>query len=135
MTATEFQRLHGSGIGNQDVSVKRPQIKPTHETHDHRPVQNPKPKRHKATALGAAVRGEKEGVQRTRIRFTGFRVKPLDPDNFAGSVKDLLDGLRHSGLIHGDEPWRIILETEQVKVGSFKEEKTMIEIDTPTASY
>jgi hypothetical protein len=70
-------------------------------------------------------------VARTRVRFTGYRVRPLDPDNFAGSVKDLLDGLRHAHLIEGDEPWRIDFETAQKKVKSFKEEKTMIEIETP----
>lgn len=68
---------------------------------------------------------------RVRVRFTGYRVRPLDPDNFAASCKDGLDFLRHSHLIEGDEPWRIILETEQVKVRSFKEEKTVIEVEMP----
>jgi hypothetical protein len=93
-----------------------------------RPLPNPKPKQNKAAALGATVRGEKKGVRRTRVRFVGYRVKPLDPDNFAGSCKDLLDGLRHAGLISGDEPWRIIFETEQEKVAHYKDERTEIEI-------
>jgi len=82
-----------------------------------------------AAALVPAVPGKTKSVRRITVRFVGYRVKPLDPDNFAGSVKDLLDGLRHSGLIPGDEPWRIILETEQVRVRSLGEEKTIIEID------
>lgn len=101
--------------------------------HDHnpnRPIPNAEPQRDQAPALGKAAQGAKTSLSRTTVRFVGYRVRPLDPDNFAGSVKDLLDGLRHAHLIEGDEPWRIILETEQVKVGSFKEEKTVIELTT-----
>lgn len=98
--------------------------------HDHpdSPLPDTKPQRHQAPALGGADEGKAKGVDRVTVRFVGYRVRPLDPDNFAGSVKDLLDGLRHCGLIQGDEPWRIILETEQVQVKTLKEEKTVIEI-------
>lgn len=89
------------------------------------------PERDQAPALGTAVPGKEEGVPRTRVRFTGYRCQPLDPDNFAGGTKDLLDGLRHAGLIQGDESWRIILETEQVKVSKRKDQKTVIEIFYP----
>ncbi len=85
---------------------------------------------HEAPALDCADAREASGLRRTRIRFTGYRVRPLDPDNFAGSVKDLLDGCRHAGFISGDEPWRIVLETTQKKVRTFAEEKTLIEIET-----
>jgi hypothetical protein len=91
-------------------------------------IPNPEPQRHQAPALGKAVPREATGLRRTLVRFTGYRVRPLDPDNFAGSVKDLLDGLRHAGILQGDEPWRIKLETEQEKVGKYSEEKTIIEI-------
>lgn len=94
------------------------------------PLPNSLPQPDQKTALGAPVQGKAEGFQRTLVRFVGYRVRPLDPDNFAGSVKDLLDGLRHAGLLSGDEPWRIRLETEQVKVGTYAEERTEIEIDT-----
>ena len=94
-----------------------------------REVPNPQPQHHEAPTLGVTAKGEKEGVRRVTVRFTGYRVRPLDPDNFAGSVKDLLDGLRHAGLLRGDEPWRIKLETEQVKVGSFADEETVIEVE------
>jgi hypothetical protein len=94
-------------------------------------VSHPKPKRDKKAALGRADEREASGMGRIKIRFTGRRVRPLDPDNFAGSVKDLLDGLRHSQLISGDEPWRIILETEQEKVDHYYEEETIIEITIP----
>lgn len=111
------------------ILQRNPQLIKVDEHNTRCPLPNPKPERHKASALGKAIRGEADRVQRVIIRFTGFRVKPLDPDNFAGSVKDLLDGLRHAHVIGGDENWRIKLETEQVKVSHYKDEKTVIEID------
>lgn len=100
------------------------------EDNTERKVPHPQSERNEAPALGGAVQGEANSVQRVVVRFTGYRVKPLDPDNFAGSVKDLLDGLRHAGILLGDEPWRIKLETEQVKVAHYKDEQTVIEIET-----
>ena len=84
----------------------------------------------KAPALGGTIQGEKESIPSTTVRFTGYRVRRLDPDNFAGGCKDLLDGLRHAGLIKGDEWWRITLETRQVKVDHFEDEYTIIEVDS-----
>jgi hypothetical protein len=81
--------------------------------------------------LGGTAPGGQKGEDRARVRFTGYRVRPLDPDNFAGSVKALLDGCRYAGLIDGDEPWKIILETDQVRVRTFAEEKTVIVLDLP----
>ena len=87
------------------------------------------------SALGSPVKGKEKSMgglqERVRIKFTGHRVKPLDPDNFAGSVKDCLDFLHRSGIIEGDEPWKIILETDQEKVKHYEEEKTEIEIQYP----
>lgn len=99
------------------------------EDNTERKVPHPQSERNQASALGGAVQGETEGVRRIVVRFTGYRVKPLDPDNHAGGQKDLLDGLRHAGLIPGDEPWRIKLETEQVKVAHYKDEQTVIEVE------
>jgi len=103
-----------------------------YEANPDSPVPNTQPERNPTPALAQPRNRKAKSVARTRVRFTGFRVRPLDPDNFAGSVKDLLDGLRHAHLIEGDEPWRIDFETAQKKVKSFKEEKTVIEIETPT---
>jgi len=94
------------------------------------PIPNAKPKRNKTPALGSAVQRKTSSIPSVRLCFTGYRVRPLDPDNFAGSVKDLLDGLRHAQLIYGDEWWRISLETKQVKVAHYEEEYTLIEIET-----
>ncbi len=103
--------------------------KAKHETNHQCKIQDSEPQPHKTPALGTTVQGKTQGLERTRVCFIGYRVKPLDPDNFAGSVKDLLDGLRHSGLIHGDEVWRIAFETRQEKVKSYAEEKTVIELE------
>jgi hypothetical protein len=92
-------------------------------------IPNSQPEHHQAPALGATVQRKAEGFSRAIVRFVGYRVRPLDPDNFAGSCKDLLDGLRHAGLILGDEPWRIVYETTQEKVNSYAQERTLIEID------
>ncbi len=106
--------------------------KPVYEQPDNsRPVPHPEPERNQAPALGAAGSRKEKGVPRIVVCFTGYRVRPLDPDNFAGSVKDCLDGLRHAGLIPGDEAWRIKLETEQEQVAHFKDEKTVITIIWP----
>ena len=91
-------------------------------------ISNSESECHKKAALDQAVPRKTESLQRATVRFTGYRVRPIDSDNFAGSVKDLLDGLRHAQLIPGDEPWRIKLETEQVKVSNYNQEKTVIEI-------
>lgn len=91
-------------------------------------VSDAKPQRDKAPALGAAVPGKAKSLPRITVRLTGYRVRPLDPDNFAGGCKDIIDGLRHAQLIPGDEPWRIRLETDQEKVRRYSEEKTVVEI-------
>ena len=95
----------------------------------HAEVQRSEPQRDQAAALGASRQREEKGVERTVVRFIGYRLRPLDPDNFAGGCKDLLDGLRHAGLLHGDEPWRIKFQTEQIKVSSRSEERTVVQIE------
>jgi hypothetical protein len=82
-------------------------------------------------ALVKAAAGKEKGLDRVVLRFRGCFVRPRDPDNFAGSLKNLIDGLRHSGVIEGDEPWRIKLELEQEKVNTYAEERTVIEIEYP----
>lgn len=99
--------------------------------HHRRKIPDPKPKHDETAALEPAGPDTKESFCRPIVRFTLHRVQPLDPDNAAGSCKDLLDGLRHAGLIPGDEAWRIKFGVEQEKVAHYKDEKTVIEIVTP----
>ncbi len=102
-----------------------------HAPKTHPELPNAVAQRHAPKPLGQAKARAVEGVGRIAVRFIGFRVRPLDPDGFAGSTKHLLDGLRHAGIIPDDSPEFITLETSQVKVASFKEERTEIEIDLP----
>jgi len=95
------------------------------------PLPNHKPKRPAKESLGKTKTGETPIMGRIALSLTGFRVRPLDPDGFAGSCKYLIDGCRASGLLPDDDPWTIRLQTEQVKVRSRKEEKTVIRITYP----
>lgn len=99
------------------------------ETHTQPQLPDPEPKPKPRRALEHSLPGKEESLPRVTVRFIGYRVRPIDPDNFAGSCKDLLDGLRHAALIRGDEPWRIRFETEQCKVAHYAQEKTVIEIE------
>jgi hypothetical protein len=94
-------------------------------------LRDPELKPHAPPALDRAVEGKEQGLGRVVVCFKGYRVRPLDPDNFAGGCKGLLDGLRHAYLVSGDEPWRIIFQTEQERVQTFGEERTEIEIIYP----
>jgi hypothetical protein len=94
-------------------------------------LQSSEPQHNEAPALGSAVPRRSESTPRVTVRFIGYRVRPLDPDNFAGGCKALIDGLRYAHLIEGDEPWRINLETRQEKVARRTEERTIIEIELP----
>jgi hypothetical protein len=94
-------------------------------------LRDPEPEPHDPPALDGTVEGKEERLGRVVVRITGYRVRPLDPDNFAGGCKGLLDGLRHAHLIRGDESWRIIFQTEQERVQTFGEERTEIEIIYP----
>jgi len=69
----------------------------------------------------------KEGTTgRVHIRFVSIRKRLLDPDNI--SEKWTLDALRFAGIICGDEPDKITLETTQRKANKNEDEKTLIEI-------
>ena len=97
----------------------------------HHQISDTGTERHDAPALERTTTREETRMGRVRVRFTGYRVRPIDPDGFSGSCKGILDFLHRSGLIEGDEPWRIIFETDQVRVKHFTEEKTEIVIDYP----
>lgn len=113
-----------------NIASKQPK-RLKHEDSTDCALQDSKPECDQKTALVAADEGKTQGVGRAVVRFIGYRTRPLDPDNFAGSVKDLLDGLCRAGLLDGDAPWQIRLQTEQVKIGHRKDEYTEIEIEYP----
>lgn len=111
-----------------DLIRSHPKLAPKPENKVNSTLSDPKPKRNKKATLGTAVQGEAKSLPRSKVVFTLFRVRSLDPDNAAGSCKDLLDGIRHAGLLPGDEAWRIEFSVIQEKVNHFDEERTMIDI-------
>lgn len=76
-------------------------------------------------ALGAGERKEGD-AGRVFVRFVSVRKRLLDPDNL--SEKWLLDCLRFAGIIPGDEPERLSLETTQRKAAKGEAEHTLIEV-------
>lgn len=85
--------------------------------------------RERSSTLASNQQGEARRTGCPLVRFTLRRVKLLDVDAKYASVKDLLDGLAHAGLIHGDKEGQIRLEVVQVRVGHYEDERTEIEVD------
>lgn len=94
-------------------------------------IQNTFPQCNEASTLGCSDERKEDSANRITVRFILCKRKPFDPDNAAGSTKDLLDGLRYAGILHGDEAWRIKFEVIQEKVKDPADEKTYIEIIYP----
>lgn len=67
-------------------------------------------------------------LQRASVRITRESYRLLDPDNFVGGLKVLIDGLRDQGLIVDDSPDHISLIGEQVKITRTQYPCTKIEI-------
>lgn len=84
--------------------------------------------------LARSDAGEAQSTECLRVLFTLRRVRLLDVDAKYSSVKDLLDCLAFSGVIRGDKEGQISLDVRQEKVGSFKDERTIIEVYEPTGS-
>ena len=102
-----------------------------YEAKNRRPLPHAKPECNASEPLERAAARKEKGVGRVGLRFVGYRVRLLDPDGFAGSTKHFIDGLRAAGIIRDDTTEHITLETSQVRVATFAEERTEIEIDLP----
>jgi hypothetical protein len=96
-----------------------------HELKASCPLQSPQPEQALCDESLAEGEGKKEGARRIGVRFNCFRSRLLDPDNLC--VKSLLDGLRYSGLLPGDEPDKIELTVTQEKCDK-KDERTEIQL-------
>jgi hypothetical protein len=72
---------------------------------------------------------ETHTASRVHIRFESVRKRLLDPDNIC--EKWTLDCLRYIGVIRGDEPDKITLETTQRRASKNEEEHTEIIITYP----
>lgn len=104
-----------------------PQLYP-HENYTQTEVPDAKPRK-REKQLEADHGREAPSAGRVHVCFTLRRVRLLDVDAKVSSVKDLLDCCTTSGLIHGDQEGQITLEVNQEKVGHFKEEATIIDIE------
>ena len=77
-----------------------------------------------------ATHEEQEGgAGRVHLRIVSIRKRLLDPDNL--SPKWIIDCLRYSKIIRGDEPDKITLQVEQRKCGKGEAEATQIFITLP----
>ena len=94
-------------------------------------LSDAQPEPDKAPALERPAPRTTSSLGKVTVSFTGRRCRLLDPDNFAASCKDLLDGLVHAGLIPDDAPDHIRLTTQQEKVSGEGQEMTIIEIEWP----
>lgn len=93
-------------------------------------VQRPEPAQ-QPNPLESAGDGKARGAICPHVRFVLRRVQLLDVDAKFGAIKDLLDGLRYAGLIHGDKEGEITLSVDQERVGHYKDQETQIDITIP----
>ena len=94
---------------------------------------NPHPlplvERHPSAGPLAKDEGEEGRASRVHLRIVSIRKRLLDPDNL--SVKWLIDCLRYSSIIRGDEPDKITLQVEQRKCAKGEAEATEIWLTFP----
>ena len=85
--------------------------------------------RHPSAGPLAKDEGEEGRAGRVHLRIVSIRKRLLDPDNL--SVKWLIDCLRYSSIIRGDEPDKITLQVEQRKCAKGEAEATEIWLTFP----
>jgi hypothetical protein len=88
-----------------------------------------KPERLPDKALDVVHQTQESLGARIIVRITCRRVHLQDPDN--GLFKPLVDQLRYCRLLPEDDHGTIKLETDQIRVGTKKEEGTEVEIIYP----
>ena len=100
---------------------------PNHLYHDPYPL--PELERHLSPRPLATHEGEEADSSRIHLRIVSIRKRLLDPDNL--SPKWIIDCLRYSKIIRGDEPDKITLQVEQRKCAKGEAEATQIWITLP----
>ena len=95
----------------------------------HNPHPLPIVERHPSPRPLAKDEGQEGGAGRVHLRIVSIRKRLLDPDNL--SVKWLIDCLRYSSIIRGDEPDKITLQVEQRKCSKGEAEATEIWLTLP----
>ena len=95
----------------------------------HHPHPLPELERHLSPRPLATHEEQEGGASRVHLRIVSIRKRLLDPDNL--SVKWLIDCLRYSSIIRGDEPDKITLQVEQRKCSKGEAEATEIWLTFP----
>ena len=95
----------------------------------HHPHPLPLVERHPSAGPLATHEEQEADSSRVHLRIVSIRKRLLDPDNL--SVKWLIDCLRYSSIIRGDEPDKITLQVEQRKCGKGEAEATEIWLTLP----
>jgi hypothetical protein len=120
---------------NSKETQRRAKISKSYENRVRAGIQKPKSKPDSPNALVEATwrnSASNEGSHtRIRVSIEGQRVSCLDPDNYTGGLKALIDCLQQCGLIPSDSFEAIRLETSQTHVTSPGQERTIVEIEYP----
>ena len=78
-------------------------------------------------------RGFKQIEECEVVIFRHYATHPLDLDNLFAASKIPLDALRHSGVLSEDDPSVVkSLECKKYKVAKKADQKTVIQLKTPT---
>lgn len=88
--------------------------------------QSPKPEPAAQPPPDAVSKREAFYTGRVLVRVKSHRVRLLDPDNLC--PKYFIDCLRYAGFLPDDNPACVVLQNEQEKVATKKEERTEIEV-------
>jgi len=98
-------------------------------------VQNPIGKSDSTVALEQEIRQQNSKLdpplRSYRVKVTGLRVRPIDPDNFCAGCKGLVDGIVESRIIPRDDWETTTIECAQLRVKTWDDECTLIEIELP----
>ena len=144
MRSPEIKEKHRQdrvkGVNKTNIARKRREAKERKDAISHfaAGIQNAKRESNQSMALEQAVCEQVKGLERAspsfRCKITGYRVRPIDQDNFIAGCKGIIDGIVIAQLLPRDDWKTTALEFEQVKVPDWNDELTMIEIDFPNNS-
>jgi hypothetical protein len=132
------RKAYGAEKTNKKIKRQNQKRRSDEIKHITKGIQNPVIKPDTALALGKAIQQPATHMddpnERIRIHVTGLRVRPIDPDNFAGGCKALIDGIVASGIIARDNWQTIEVSFSQEKVSTWLREGTLVEIEFPLDS-
>lgn len=91
-------------------------------------LQDAKPERIRFQSLAEVSGSQGSGGPSFVVRIERRSRRLLDPDNFTGGCKPLIDQLRAADIIPEDDPETIQVHFIQTKVSSAKEEGTQVTV-------